>query len=46
MRRRIARILTALALVVGLGAGISAGPAEAAPPTSHGNITADVDWWW
>jgi hypothetical protein len=47
MPRRLARILTALALVVGFGAGISSGPADAAPAAGRsGAIISDVDWWW
>ena len=50
MARRLARIFTTLALVVGLGAGVSSGPASAsssvpaAPRTAADLITSD--WWW
>lgn len=48
MPRRLARILTAIALVVGFGAGISTGATSASATDSHvqTNAPAGVDWWW
>ncbi len=48
MARRLARIFTTLALVVGLGAGVSNGPASASTSVqpSQNNQISYVDWWW
>jgi hypothetical protein len=48
MARRLARIFTALALVVGFGAGVSSGPAGAASsgPEVQNSQISSVDWWW
>jgi hypothetical protein len=48
MVRRLARIFTTLALVVGLGAGVSSGAASATPsgPQPQNHQISYVDWWW
>jgi hypothetical protein len=44
MHRRLARILTVVALSVGLAAGAAAAPATAA--TVHVGPPTPIDWWW